>query len=115
MAANDVPCCQTMFWVYLMISASLVLFAGIMSGLTLGLMSLSLVDLEVLTKAGQPEDRKNAGLVFVLLFNSFISFTSSALISFVFLMAAKILPIVKNQHLLLCTLLICNAMAMEVC
>ncbi|KAF7132596.1 hypothetical protein RHSIM_Rhsim09G0200900 [Rhododendron simsii] len=86
MAANDVPCCETMFWVYLMISAGLVLFAGIMSGLTLGLMSLSLVDLEVLTKAGQPEDRKNA---------------------------AKILPIVKNQHLLLCTLLICNAMAME--
>lgn len=73
MAANDVPCCETMFWVYLMISASLVLFAGIMSGLTLGLMSLSLVDLEVLTKAGQPEDRKNAGLIFVLLFNSFIS------------------------------------------
>ncbi|KAI8540400.1 hypothetical protein RHMOL_Rhmol09G0260800 [Rhododendron molle] len=87
MAANDVPCCETMFWVYLMISAGLVLFAGIMSGLTLGLMSLSLVDLEVLTKAGQPKDRKNA---------------------------AKILPIVKNQHLLLCTLLICNAMAMEI-
>lgn len=29
-------------------------------------------------------------------------------------MAAKILPIVKNQHLLLCTLLIGNALAMEV-
>jgi len=28
--------------------------------------------------------------------------------------AAKILPVVKNQHLLLCTLLICNAAAMEV-
>ena len=26
----------------------------------------------------------------------------------------KILPVVKNQHLLLCTLLICNAAAMEV-
>ncbi|CAL5323233.1 unnamed protein product [Camellia sinensis] len=86
MAANDVPCCETMFWVYLLISVALVAFAGLMSGLTLGLMSLSLVDLEVLTKAGQPQDRKNAG---------------------------KILPIVKNQHLLLCTLLICNAMAME--
>ncbi|KAL7229869.1 hypothetical protein ACSBR2_008425 [Camellia fascicularis] len=86
MAANDVPCCETMFWVYLLISVALVAFAGLMSGLTLGLMSLSLVDLEVLTKAGQPQDRKNA---------------------------EKILPIVKNQHLLLCTLLICNAMAME--
>ena len=28
--------------------------------------------------------------------------------------AAKILPVVKNQHLLLCTLLIGNALAMEV-
>ncbi|KAJ8536817.1 hypothetical protein K7X08_035218 [Anisodus acutangulus] len=86
MAANDVPCCETMFWVYLVISVSLVCFAGLMSGLTLGLMSLSLMDLEVLIKAGQPNDRKNA---------------------------EKILPIVKNQHLLLCTLLICNSMAME--
>ncbi|XP_077247428.1 CBS domain protein with a domain protein (DUF21) isoform X2 [Tasmannia lanceolata] len=57
-----------------------------MSGLTIGLMSLSLVDLEVLVKAGLPEDRKNA---------------------------AKILPVLKNQHLLLCTLLIANSMAME--
>ncbi|KAM3247847.1 DUF21 domain-containing protein [Capsicum annuum] len=86
MAANDVPCCETMFWVYLIICISLVCFAGLMSGLTLGLMSLSLMDLEVLIKAGQPNDRRNA---------------------------EKILPIVKNQHLLLCTLLICNAMAME--
>ncbi|KAL3837662.1 hypothetical protein ACJIZ3_022253 [Penstemon smallii] len=86
MAANDVPCCETMFWVYLVICVALVCFAGLMSGLTLGLMSLSLVDLEVLIKAGRPEDRKNA---------------------------EKILPIVKNQHLLLCTLLIWNALAME--
>ncbi|PKI52093.1 hypothetical protein CRG98_027509 [Punica granatum] len=32
-----------------------------MSGLTLGLMSISLVDLEILAKAGQPQDRENAG------------------------------------------------------
>lgn len=62
------------------------LFAGLMSGLTLGLMSLSLVDLEVLAKSGTPQDRKHA---------------------------EKILPVVRNQHLLLCTLLICNAAAME--
>ncbi|XP_042038803.1 tyrosine--tRNA ligase, chloroplastic/mitochondrial-like isoform X2 [Salvia splendens] len=67
-------------------SLSRLVCGGLMSGLTLGLMSLSLVDLEVLIKAGKPEDRKNA---------------------------EKILPIVKNQHLLLCTLLICNALAME--
>lgn len=29
-------------------------------------------------------------------------------------LTAKILPVVQNQHLLLCTLLICNAAAMEV-
>ncbi|XP_031737968.1 DUF21 domain-containing protein At5g52790 isoform X2 [Cucumis sativus] len=86
MAANDVPCCEPRFWMYLLICVGLVAFAGLMSGLTLGLMSLSLVDLEVLVKSGRPDDRKNA---------------------------AKILPIVKNQHLLLCTLLISNAMAME--
>ncbi|XP_031475618.1 DUF21 domain-containing protein At2g14520-like isoform X1 [Nymphaea colorata] len=86
MAANDVPCCKPMFWVYLLTCTGLVLFAGLMSGLTLGLMSLSLVDLEVLMKAGKPQDRKHA---------------------------AKILPVVKNQHLLLCTLLVCNSLAME--
>lgn len=86
MAANDVPCCESMFWVYLVVCISLVCFAGLMSGLTLGLMSLSLVDLEILAKAGRPQDRKNA---------------------------EKILPLVKNQHLLLCTLLICNSIAME--
>ncbi|CAM6020535.1 unnamed protein product [Sphagnum balticum] len=74
------------FYVYILVIIGLVLFAGMMSGLTLGLMSLGLVDLEVLLKSGQPADRKHA---------------------------AKILPVVKNQHLLLCTLLIGNALAME--
>lgn len=69
-----------------MIAVLLVIFAGLMSGLTLGLMSLSLVDLEVLAKSGTPKDRIHA---------------------------AKILPVVRKQHLLLCTLLICNAAAME--
>jgi hypothetical protein len=54
-------CCGTMFWVYLMSCVGLVMFAGLMSGLTLGLMSLSLVDLEVLAKAGTPKDKLNAG------------------------------------------------------
>ena len=44
-----------------MIVTLLVLFAGMMSGLTLGLMSLSLVDLEVLAQSGTPSDRKHAG------------------------------------------------------
>ncbi|OAY75923.1 DUF21 domain-containing protein [Ananas comosus] len=85
MSAQE-SCCGGMFWVYLMVCLGLVMFAGLMSGLTLGLMSLSLVDLEVLRKAGTPTDQINA---------------------------AKILPVVKNQHLLLCTLLIGNSLAME--
>ncbi|XP_060168029.1 DUF21 domain-containing protein At4g33700 isoform X1 [Lycium barbarum] len=84
--AVEYRCCETGFFIHIVIIVFLVAFAGLMSGLTLGLMSLSLVDLEVLAKSGTPSDRKNA---------------------------EKILPVVKNQHLLLCTLLICNAAAME--
>ncbi|XAR73017.1 hypothetical protein NMG60_11019860 [Bertholletia excelsa] len=84
--AVEYECCETQFFIYILIIVLLVLFAGLMSGLTLGLMSLSLVDLEVLAKSGTPEDRKHA---------------------------EKIIPVVQNQHLLLCTLLICNAAAME--
>ena len=54
-------CCGTMFWVYLLSCAGLVMFAGLMSGLTLGLMSLSLVDLEVLSKSGTDKDKRHAG------------------------------------------------------
>ncbi|XP_022158632.1 DUF21 domain-containing protein At2g14520-like [Momordica charantia] len=84
--AVEYRCCETNFFIHIVIIVLLVIFAGLMSGLTLGLMSMSLVDLEVLAKSGTPKDRKYA---------------------------AKILPVVKNQHLLLCTLLICNAAAME--
>ncbi|XP_042042928.1 DUF21 domain-containing protein At2g14520-like [Salvia splendens] len=84
--AVEYRCCEAGFFIRIAVVAFLVLFAGLMSGLTLGLMSLSLVDLEVLAKSGTPKDRKHA---------------------------EKILPVVKNQHLLLCTLLICNAAAME--
>ncbi|KAJ0026163.1 hypothetical protein Pint_08955 [Pistacia integerrima] len=84
--ASDVECCGTMFSVYVVVIIGLVGFAGLMAGLTLGLMSLGLVDLEVLIKSGRPQDRIHA---------------------------AKIFPVVKNQHLLLCTLLIGNSLAME--
>ncbi|KAK1433580.1 hypothetical protein QVD17_10492 [Tagetes erecta] len=82
----DVTCCETNFFLYLMIIFGLVVFAGLMAGLTLGLMSLGLVDLEVLIQSGRPRDRIHA---------------------------SKIFPVVKNQHLLLCTLLIGNSLAME--
>ena len=53
-------CCETGFFIRIVIVAGLVLFAGLMSGLTMGLMSLSLVDLEVLAKSGTPSDSKHA-------------------------------------------------------
>jgi metal transporter CNNM len=49
-------------------------FAGLMSGLTLGLMSLSLVDLEVLAKSGTPQDRKHAGTVLYINSSCFLFF-----------------------------------------
>ncbi|XP_028757720.1 DUF21 domain-containing protein At1g47330 [Neltuma alba] len=82
----EVECCGTRFALYVLIVIGLVCFAGLMAGLTLGLMSLGIVDLEVLIKSGRPQDRAHA---------------------------AKIFPVVKNQHLLLCTLLIGNSLAME--
>ncbi|CAN1284693.1 DUF21 domain-containing protein At2g14520 [Linum perenne] len=84
--AVEYRCCDTEFFLQIVIIVLLVVFAGLMSGLTLGLMSMSLVDLEVVAKSGKPKDRKYA---------------------------ERILPVVRNQHLMLCTLLICNAAAME--
>ncbi|XP_020221737.1 DUF21 domain-containing protein At5g52790 isoform X2 [Cajanus cajan] len=80
------PCCGTHFWVLLSMCCAFVLFAATTSGLALGLLSFSQVDLEVLVKAGQPQIQKNA---------------------------AKIMSIVKNEHLVLCTLLIAKSMALE--
>ena len=54
----------SLWWIiYAGISFFLVLFAGIMSGLTLGLMSLSLVDLEILQRSGNPSEKYQAGNV----------------------------------------------------
>jgi metal transporter CNNM len=40
-----------------------VLFAGIMSGLTLGLMSLGLVELEILQRSGTDAEKAQAGMI----------------------------------------------------
>ncbi|KAK7315143.1 hypothetical protein VNO77_33675 [Canavalia gladiata] len=80
------PCCGTHFWILLIMSWAFLLFAAITSGLALGLLSFSQIDLEVLVKAGQPQIQRNA---------------------------EKIMSIVKNEHLLLCTLLIAKSMALE--
>lgn len=73
--AVEYKCCESEFFIHILIIIFLVLFAGMMSGLTLGLMSLSLVDLEVLAKSGTPTDRKHAGISF-----SYICFVFNYLI-----------------------------------
>ncbi|KAJ6323481.1 hypothetical protein OIU76_010900 [Salix suchowensis] len=83
---DEIPYGSVSWFVYAGISCFLVLFAGIMSGLTLGLMSLGLVDLEILQRSGTSSEKKQA---------------------------AAILPVVKKQHQLLVTLLLCNAASME--
>nr|XP_043637341.1 DUF21 domain-containing protein At4g14240-like [Erigeron canadensis] len=83
---NDIEFGNPMWFIYAGISCVLVLFAGIMSGLTLGLMSLGVVDLEILHRSGTNKEKKQA---------------------------AAILPVVQKQHQLLVTLLLCNAAAME--
>lgn len=77
---------DSMFWVYLGIYLGLVLFAGLMSGLTMGLLSLDILSLKVLQRGGKPIEKKYA---------------------------SKILPIVERHHLLLVTLLLANAAAVE--
>lgn len=71
---------------YTVASVCLTIFAGLMSGLTLGLMSMDKVDLEVLKRSGTATEKKYA---------------------------ARIMPVVSKPHLLLVTLLLCNAIAME--
>ncbi|MED6121143.1 hypothetical protein PIB30_027348 [Stylosanthes scabra] len=74
------------FWMYVISCVVLVILAGVTSGLALGLLSFTQVDLEVLIKAGRPKDKKNA---------------------------ERILPIVKNGHFVLCSLLLGKSLAME--
>ena len=60
------------------------LFIGLMSGLTMGLLSLDILSLKVLQRGGKPSEKKHA---------------------------SKILPIVERHHLLWVTLLLANAAA----
>ncbi|KAF3774474.1 DUF21 domain-containing protein [Nymphaea thermarum] len=56
-------CCLMEFFLYIFSVILLVLFAGLMLGLTFGLMSLSLVvvGLEVFSKSDTLQDHKHAG------------------------------------------------------
>ncbi|XP_073157954.1 DUF21 domain-containing protein At4g14240-like isoform X2 [Henckelia pumila] len=83
---QDIAFGNPWWFVFAGVSCFLVLFAGIMSGLTLGLMSLGLVELEILQRSGTSKEKKQAAIIF---------------------------PVVQKQHQLLVTLLVCNAAAME--
>ena len=74
------------FWAYIAICVALVVGAGMMSGLTIGLVSLDANALTALMRSGTPLERKRA---------------------------KRILPLVQRHHLLLVTLLLCNAVCME--
>ena len=58
---GEIPFGSFEWFFYAGISCFFVIFAGIMSGLTLGLMSLGLVDLEILQRSGSPKEKKQAG------------------------------------------------------
>jgi len=75
-----------MFFVYCGISLALVLFAGLASGLTIGLLSLDDLQLSVLAKTGSEVQKKQV---------------------------KRLKAVVSNHHLLLVTLLLWNAAAME--
>lgn len=77
---------KTKFIVFAILIPVLVLLSGLFAGLTLGYMSLDETQLHVLSISGTPKQRKYA---------------------------AKILPIRKNGHLLLITLLLANMIVNE--
>ena len=74
------------FWVMASMSLALVLFAGIMSGLTVGYCGIDRMDLELKKKRGTPEEKAAAD---------------------------RVIPIIEKHHYLLVTLLISNACCME--
>lgn len=53
-------CCGPHFFLYITLITMLVMFAGMTSGLTMGLMPMSQVDLEVIRKSGKRRDRFRA-------------------------------------------------------
>mmetsp|Transcript_20669 Transcript_20669/g.37239 ORF Transcript_20669/g.37239 Transcript_20669/m.37239 type:complete len:382 (+) Transcript_20669:75-1220(+) len=84
--AAKVPSSAAQTAMFATISVFLVLFAGLMSGLTLGLLSMEEVDLRVIEKTGDPRQQRHA---------------------------SKVIELIRKPHWLLVTLLLCNALAME--
>eukprot|EP00906_Rhabdomonas_costata_P018266 RCo026657 len=77
---------QRMFWAYVGCCVGLITVAGLVAGLTLGLLSMDLTNLEILRRSGKDSERAHA---------------------------AAILPLVSRHHQLLVTLLLINAAANE--
>jgi len=84
--AHHVQPDSPLFWTYIGICVALTLGAGLMSGLTLGLLSLDTNALTVLVRSGSTIERRRA---------------------------ARLLPLVRRRHWLLVTLLLANAVCME--
>lgn len=79
-------CDATSFWIYLLLCLVLVTAAGLMAGLTIGLLSLDMLNVRILEMEGSDIEKRQA---------------------------AKVLPVVTKHHHLLVTLLLVNAGANE--
>jgi len=77
---------QFEFWVFLVMVFATTAFAGMMSGLTVGYLSIDQLELEIKLKTGTQQEKEDA---------------------------MAIMPILAKHHLLLSTLLLANALAME--
>lgn len=83
---EKIPFGTPKFFAFIGIALFLVCYAGIMSGLTVGFMGIPIMELEIKLETGDEETKRQA---------------------------RKILPILRQHHLLLVTLLLNNAVAME--
>ena len=74
------------YWFYMFMVAALTLFAGMMSGLTVGYLSVDQLTMELRETTGTPMEKEYSKVI---------------------------LPVLSNRHWLLCTLLLMNSFAME--
>ena len=74
------------YWFFMFMVAILTLFAGMMSGLTVGYLSVDQLTMELRQNTGTEEEKKASEVI---------------------------LPVLSNRHWLLCTLLLMNSFAME--
>ncbi|KAK6141427.1 hypothetical protein DH2020_024832 [Rehmannia glutinosa] len=91
--SNDIEFGNPWWFVYASVSCFLVLFAGIMSGLTLGLMSLGLVELEILQRSGSAAEKKQAGIALPIYLDKLFHPVVAVILSVTFVLAfGEIIP-----------------------